>query len=208
MTLGLWEKVVKINTILAPLREPVPKTVLSTADLVTLRSQLRGHLEDLRGIITEQYSERDAYYVLFPLTAHCDEWVRKRVQDIAELDWPPLQQELYQVDDAGDLFFELLDNTLSKPETLYLVYEVYYFCLRDGFCGRYIANPERINDYLDKLAGHIRVQPLADNSAAPSVASRRAFFRIPVYFYYCSAGVLLLLLYVFLLSLASTWHPV
>lgn len=207
MTLDLWDNVVKINTILAPLRKPEPQTALTMADLLELRSKLRGHLEDLRGEITEQYSERDAYYVLFPLTAHCDELVKKCVLDTPELDWPPLQQELYQVDDAGDLFFELLDNSLNKPETLYLVYEVYYFCLRDGFCGRYIANPARINDYLEKLAGHIRLKPLVKDSAPETAPARRAFFRIPTYFYYCSAGVLLLLLYVFLVNLASTWHP-
>lgn len=207
MTLDLWDNVVKINAILAPLRGPEQQADLSTADLLALRSKLRGHLEALRSEITEHYSERDAYYVLFPLTAHCDELVKKRVLDTPELDWPPLQQELYQVDDAGDLFFELLDNSLSKPETLYLVYEVYYFCLRDGFCGRYIANPERIHDYLEKLAGHIRLKPLAEDSTPPQAPARRAFFRIPNYFYYCSAGVLLLLLYVFLVNLASTWHP-
>lgn len=208
MTPTLWDRVVKINTILSPLRTPKYKPDLSMTDLVELRSRLRGQLEDLRDFITEQYSERDAYHVLFPLTAHCDELIKKRVLDVAELEWPPLQQELYQVDDAGDLFFELLDNTLSKPQTLFLVYEMYYFCLRDGFCGRYIANPERIDDYLKKLATHIRLQPVVEDSTPRVIPLRRAFFRVPNYFYYGSAGVILILVYVFLINLASTWRPV
>jgi type IV/VI secretion system ImpK/VasF family protein len=208
MSQALWESIVTINNILNPLREAETESIISMIDLVELRSKVRTQLEDLRTAITQQYSERDAYYVLFPLTAHCDELVKKLILDTHQLEWPPLQQELYQVDDAGDLFFELLDNALSKPETLFLVYEVYYFCLNDGFCGRYSVNPGRVADYLQKLRKHIQLQPIAATSSPLLTPARRAYFRIPNTVYYGGTGLLLILVYLFLTHLASTWQPV
>ena len=207
MSQAFWARMVAINAILNPLREAETESAILKIDLVEVRSKLRVQLEDLRKAITEQYSERDAYYVLFPVTAHCDELVKKLILDVHHLEWPPLQQELYQVDDAGDLFFELLDNALSKPETLFLVYEVYYFCLNDGFCGRYSINPDKLADYLQKLRKHIHLQPIVATSLPSPTLSKRAYFRIPNYLYYCSVGVLLTLVYCFLLYLASTWDP-
>ena len=203
----LWEMIVIINGYLNPLREADTQSAMAMIDLVELRSKLRSQLEDLRAAITEQYSERDSYFVLFPLTAHCDEVVKKMILDINHLEWPSLQQELYQVDDAGDLFYELLDNALSKPETLPLVYEVYYFCLNDGFSGRYTANPDRLEGYLQKLHKHIFLQPVADIDSPLPVPTRRFYFRIPNYVYYCSAGVVLMLLHAFLTFLGKAWEP-
>ncbi|MFI3198645.1 MAG: DotU family type IV/VI secretion system protein [Methylococcaceae bacterium] len=207
MSQALWKNIVTINDILNPLREIKTESVISTIDWLELRSKVRAQLEDLRTTITEHYSERDAYYALFPLTAHCDEWVKKLILDNHQSEWPPLQQELYQVDDAGDLFFELLDNVLSKPETLSLVYEVYYFCLNDGFYGRYSARPDRLDEYLQKLRQHISLQPITAINSPPLEPSRRAYFRIPNYLYYCGTGLLLILVYFFLIDLAGTWHP-
>ncbi|UOA10466.1 DotU family type IV/VI secretion system protein [Methylobacter sp. S3L5C] len=207
MNQNLWEMMVTINGYLNPLREADTPSTVAMIDLVELRSKLRSQLEDLRSAVTEQYSERDSYFVLFPLTAHCDEVVKKMILDINHLEWPSLQQELYQVADAGDLFYELLDNALSKPETLPLVYEVYYFCLNDGFSGRYTANPDRLAGYLQKLRKHILLQPVVTIAPPLSVPTRRLYFRIPNYVYYCGAGALLMLVYAFLTVLASSWQP-
>ena len=207
MNREMWEFIVSINACLNPLREADSPDTIAIIDLVELRSKLRTQLEHLRGAITEQHSERDAYFVLFPLTAHCDELVKKIILDINQLEWPPLQQELYQVNDAGDLFYELLDNALKKPETLPLVYEVYYFCLHDGFWGRYGGNPDRIGDYMEKLRKHIVLQPIAASAPPPPAPKKWANFRIMNRIYYGGVFLLLMLLYFFLTSLASTWQP-
>ena len=110
-----WERIVAINNLLIPLREADTAAAIEIINLVELRSKLRTQLDNLRSAISEQYSERDAYFILFPLTAHCDELIKNLILEIKQLEWPPLQQELYQVDDAGDLFYELLDNLLGKP---------------------------------------------------------------------------------------------
>ncbi|NOQ35103.1 MAG: hypothetical protein GQ569_04320 [Methylococcaceae bacterium] len=209
MNMELWEVIASINNALSPLRSKDSPSTITMNDLLELRSKLRTRLEHLRAVITEQYSERDAYYVLFPLTAHCDELVKKIILDRKQLEWPALQQELYQVVDAGDLFYELLDNALKKPETLPLVYEVYYFCLHDGFHGRYTGNPERLNDYIEKLRNHIHLPPLATTSSPPTTAKRRwANFRMRKHFYYSGSALILVLIYFFFVSLASTWQPI
>ena len=207
MNQELWAKIVTINSFLNPLREARTQSTMAMMNLLELRSQLRDQLEDLRAVLTELYSERDAYFVLFPLTAHCDEIVKMLILDAQHLDWPPLQQELYQVADAGDLFYELLDNALSKPETLPLVYEVYYFCLQDGFCGRYSVNPNRVTDYLQKLQKHIRIAPITASSLT-SATTKRSYFRIPIYSYYCASLLLLTSVYFLLSFIASTWQPI
>lgn len=208
MNQNLWEMIVIINNFLSPLREADTQSTVAMIDLVELRSKMRIQLDDLRAAITEQYSERDAYYVLFPLTAHCDEVVKKMILESNQLEWPPLQQEFYQVGDAGDLFYELLDNALSKPETLALVYEVYYFCLHDGFCGRYSVNPDMVDNYLQKLRKHICLQPIAAIAPALSFATKRSYFRMPNYVYYAGVGVLFIMNYWFLTFLASSWQPI
>lgn len=208
MNQDLWEMIVTVNNFLSPLRTADTQSTVTMIDLVELRSKMRMQLDDLRAAITEQYSERDAYYVLFPLTAHCDEVVKKMILESNQLEWPPLQQEFYQVADAGDLFYELLDNALSKPETLALVYEVYYFCLNDGFCGRYSVNPDMVANYLQKLRKPIVLQPIATVASAASSARKRSYFRIPNYVYYAGVGVLFIMNYWFLTFLASTWHPI
>jgi type IV/VI secretion system ImpK/VasF family protein len=207
MNKELWGIIVTINACLKPLREADSPDIIATIDLVEIRSKLRAQLEQLRTAITERYSERDAYLVLFPLTAHCDELVKKMILDIKQLEWPPLQQELYQVTDAGDLFYELLDNALAKSDTLPLVYEVYYFCLHDGFCGRYGGNVERLNDYLEKLRPHIILQPIVTIVPPLPAPKKWTHFRMLNRIYYGGVGLLLLLVYCFLTFLASTWHP-
>ena len=208
MNKELWSIIVTINACLNPFREADSLDTIAMIDLVILRSKLRDQLEQLRTAITERYSERDAYLVLFPLTAHCDELVKKMILDINQLEWPPLQQELYQVVDAGDLFYELLDNALAKPDTLPLVYEVYYFCLHDGFCGRYGGNVERLSDQLKKLRPHIILQPIITITPPTPAPKKWANFRMLNRIYYGGVGLLLLLVYCFLTFLASTWHPI
>jgi len=207
MNYDLWKMIGAFNSALLPLREAHAQSKTAMIDLVELRSQLRSQLDELRTVITEHYSERDAYFVIFPLTAHCDEIVKIMILDIQHLEWPPLQQELYQVEDAGDLFYELLDNALTKPDTLPLVYEVYYFCLQDGFCGRYSGNPNRVVEYLEKLQKQIRLQPIKTPILMPH-SPKRSYFRIPNYSYYSGVILLMAAIYFFLTFLASTWQPI
>jgi len=205
MTQNVWEEISGINDLLVSLREQV---AADSVDLVALRSGLRSHLDRLRAIVTGQYSERDAYFVLFPLTAHCDEIIKSLLLEMKHLQWPPLQQELYQVNDAGDIFYELLDQLLSKPDTPQLIFAIYFFCLNDGFRGRYVESGERISSYVNKLREHIRLAPI--DAPLPPVSPDIADppLKIPAYAFYGAAVFLLAVVYWLLEQMADSWYPI
>jgi len=207
MNLAFWGIVADINTLLLPLREAASPAAIENIDLVDLRAKLRTRLEHLRALLAERHSERDAYFALFPLVAHYDELVKTLILDLNQLRWPPIQQELYQVADGGDLFYESLDSVLSKPETLPLVYETYYFCLEDGFMGRYGANPDKRADYRQRLKERIR--PPAVDAQAPrwTATPHQAPLRLPNWIYYGAAGLALWVAYALLSTWARSWNP-
>ena len=207
MNQQVWEIIGAINNLLNSL-QPLKKSVeIKVIDLVEFRSKLRIELEALRELLIAQYSERDAYLVLFPLIAHCDEFIRKSLLNSDQLNWPSFQEEFYKVDDAGDVFYDLLDDLLAKPETLPLVYEIYLFCLKDGFLGRYSVYPQTIAEYIKKLSKHIVLYPLQSKLTQIPTPSKRFFFRIPNYSYYLGAALLLSGVYFLLIFLGSLWRP-
>ena len=207
MNQQVWEIIGAINNLLNSL-QPLKKSVeIKVIDLVEFRSKLRIELEALRELLIAQYSERDAYLVLFPLIAHCDEFIRKSLVNSDQLNWPSFQEEFYKIGDAGDVFYDLLDDLLAKPETLPLVYEIYLFCLRDGFLGRYSVYPQTIIEYIKKLTNHIILYPIQSKLTQIPTPSKRFFFRIPNYCYYLGGVLLLLGVYFLLIFLGSLWKP-
>jgi len=87
-------------------------------------------------------SAEDVRQAVFALVAFLDESALG-CRNPAFADWPrlPLQAELYGHQLAGEVFFQELQKTLSRPdsaETADLL-EVYYLCLLLGFKGRYAA---------------------------------------------------------------------
>ncbi len=207
MSLTLWHSIAILNRYLHPLRNADSPSALALINLVELRKRLRAQLDHLRHSLIQQYSEQEAYWVLFPLTAHCDELIKQNILKVNTLEWPSLQQELYQVEDAGDLFYELLDNILKKPDTLPFVYEVYYFCLKDGFLGRYANNLDKINYYLEKLRPHIVLQPLPEVVESTAKPKKWAHIRILNRVYYVATAGLIIALYFLLKYLGSSWFP-
>lgn len=124
-------------------------------EIVKARTDIRTQLDFLQAQLSEEFTERDSYFVLFPIVALFDELVQTRFLDVSQISWPPLQKELFQIDDAGEVFYETLEEILRKPQTLPFVYEIYYFCLNHGFKGRYNDNPLKISEYLKKLRNKI-----------------------------------------------------
>lgn len=138
-----------------------PGAAMDREALIRHRSEIRRRLDVLRIKLKEEFSEFDTFLILFPIVAHFDELVQTRYLEVSETSWPPLQQELFKVDKAGELFYETLDDILRKPQTPTLVFEVYYFCLCHGFRGKYEGNPVKINEYMSILQHKIPVQVVA-----------------------------------------------
>lgn len=187
--------------------DPVPADcTLQYDDLLHARSELRKELGSVRGRLAGLLNERDAYLVLFAITAHFDELVQTRFLKGDELTWPTLQKELFQVDDAGEIFYETLDDILMKPQTLPFVLEVYYFCLNDGFKGRYDRNPGKIEEYKQRLRQRIPFETPEQAQTTDAEPVTIETKRSPAV-YYVSAGAALLAFYLILMAAATFWNP-
>ncbi len=153
------------------------KAYVEKDDLVEVRAKLRARLDVLKAAVAGQLTEREGFLVLFPLVIVYDELVQNRfVAGGGGGTWPPLQTELFRIDNGGEAFYDTLDDLLRKPDTLPFIYEVFYLCLSHGFRGRYAENPAKIAEYEQKLEAKIPTptvprRPMGTPRGAASFAS-------------------------------------
>ena len=124
------------------------------ADLVELRARLRKRFSWLKSKLGEALSEHEVYYALFPIVIYTDELVAT-VMPGQTARWESLQGELYDIDNGGELFYSILDERLRKEETPPVVFEIFYFCLSDGFLGMYAADRVKLGEYMARLKERI-----------------------------------------------------
>jgi len=124
------------------------------ADPIQLRAEVRELLVSLKARLNEHLTEREVYYCLFPLTIHFDEMVLRSL-DAKVQRWAPLQKELFDIDNGGELFFGAIDALLQRDETLPLIFEVFLFCLQNGFRGTYVHANSRLDEYTSRLKSRI-----------------------------------------------------
>ena len=161
-------------------------------DIVGVRAEIRKQLDILRVKLAEQLTERDCYLVVFPIVAYFDEHIKTCYLAEKQLSWPPLQKELFQIDEAGELFYETVDDLLRKPQTIPFIYEVYYFCLSQGFQGKYADNPVKISEYMKKLREKIPVVDLSTVQTAAEETGQVKLVGSALWYYLASAAVLVL----------------
>jgi type IV/VI secretion system ImpK/VasF family protein len=161
-------------------------------DLVPVRAHVRSRLDVLKAALAEELTEREVFLALFPVVVTFDEIVQNRFVRGQAAPWPPLQKELFKIDDGGAVFYDTLDDLLRKPETLPFIYEVFYFCLSDGFRGKHGENLTKINEYKHKLEEKIPIPKIArtipKTEALPVLSA--ALDRIPFGLYAAAAGVI------------------
>ncbi|WP_300671483.1 DotU family type IV/VI secretion system protein [Desulfoluna sp.] len=159
-----------------------------TADLVAVRADLRTQLDFLRATLSEQYSERDTYLILFPIVAQIDEKILASFLEKMHTSWPSLQKELFQIENAGEVFYEIMDDILLKPQTSLFIFEVYYFCLSYGFRGRYQDNPVKIKEYMKNLSIKLEQDELAVTASVTEENTLVSHLESPYLGYLFSAG--------------------
>lgn len=171
-------------------------------DLVGVRAEIRKQLDILRVKLAEQLTERDCYLVVFPIVAYFDEHIKTCYLAEKQLSWPPLQKELFQIDEAGELFYETVDDLLRKPQTIPFIFEVYYFCLSQGFQGKYADNPVKISEYMKKLREKI---PVVDLSSVQTAAEETGQVKLvgSALWYYLASVAVLVLFYLVLLGFSQ-----
>ncbi len=170
--------------------------LLGIDEMIGLRAEIRSELDFFRAALAEHLGERDCYLVVFPIVAHFDELVQTKYLDPEQMSWPTLQRELFQVDDAGELFYDTLDDLLLKPKTLPLIFEVFYLCLSDGFRGRYAGNTARIAEYKERLRSKIPVEEPGADAGEPADTVFLEDPGSPAWYYVIDFGFILLLYFV------------
>lgn len=184
----VWYQVIKLSELLDPLQ----KDGLTESQISDTRDAIRMVLKGIYDSVQPHQGDRNAYYVLFALTAYCDEIALSYLQQQHNLGWEPLQVELFNISDAGTLFYRYAELFRGRNDIPSLVFEIYYFCLKAGFKGGYITNPAARKAYLDELEAHVSFEKMP---LAGPIDDRetRIMRRIPVWLYYCAVVVMVLL---------------
>jgi hypothetical protein len=129
-------------------------------NLVALRSSIRERLFWLKGELAAVLTEHELHYVLLPIIIYIDELVTSITRGEASK-WEPLQSELYDVANGGELFYGLMEDHLRKSDTHPFIFQVFYFCLSDGFVGAAERDPRKIEQAKLVLAARIPLAPTA-----------------------------------------------
>lgn len=113
-------------------------------DAETFRTQIRTALKTAeQEALRRGYNLEDVRVAVFAAVAFLDESILN-MQNAVFADWArkPLQEELFGVQLAGEIFFRNLDRLLGRPdsEPLADVLEVHQLCLLLGFRGRLSAS--------------------------------------------------------------------
>lgn len=185
------------------LQEVVPLRQLDSAaeDVAAIRQRVRTGLKGTHDQLSGFLSERDAYYVLFALVAHMDEIAQVHVQAVQSTSgWQPLQFELFGLTEAGDLFYAYADSFKGRNDIPQLVFEAYYFCINDGFKGRFIGDPDNLAHSRKELAAYIRPVSIKEHLPERGILVSQPY-RPATWMYYAALLLFLAILNVFLSAL-------
>ena len=113
----------------------------NVSDSEAFRSQIRNALKSAeQDALRRGYNSEDVRVATFAVVAFLDESVLNS-QNTVFADWPrkPLQEELFGVHVAGEIFFRNVERLMGRQdsEPLADLLEIHQLCLLLGFRGRY-----------------------------------------------------------------------
>jgi hypothetical protein len=175
-------------------------------DLVTLRGDLRGRLDQLLEALLGLSEERDAVDALVPFVFFVDEQVELALAvatDPGTHSWLQLQRDLFSEGRAegGDVFYERAEALLAEQTPRTTVIAAYLFCLKANFRGRLAGEPdEAVDQWIDGLAALLP-------SGARQSAVRNTSWRTPrPVSTYAALAVTAILAWHFVVSAWAYWR--
>ena len=155
----------------------------AVSDAASFRAQIKGAIGVAEAEATRRgYPPDDVRLATFAVVAFLDESILNSNSPIFA-DWPrmPLQEELFGVHTAGEMFFQCVDRLMAKGDAPLTadVLEIYALCLLLGFRGRYsISGQESLRSIATTVAEklqHLRGGPraLARDWAPPKEAVKQ-----------------------------------
>lgn len=141
--------------------------------------------EVTREAMKRSYAAEHTIETDFALVAFLDEVILTS-KDPARDDWvrKPLQEELFNLSTAGEMFFTRIERLLQRPDTAELadMLEVYYLCILLGFEGQYATRSkaelhllaDRVRQSIERIRGSDpRFSPAGILPADPIAAAPR-----------------------------------
>ncbi len=128
---------------------------ISPEILLTTRNSMVLRLNQLRNNLKQSLDEHSVYLIFFGLVSLLDEEMHAILSSNDHETWSSMQKHFFNLTNAGEVFFENLDEALENPKFPSIVFEMFYFILKKGFLGKYEKSPNRIAKYIEFLAEKI-----------------------------------------------------
>ncbi|WP_139121858.1 DotU family type IV/VI secretion system protein, partial [Piscirickettsia litoralis] len=109
-------------------------------------------IKSINLFLGKNYGGDIAYLITFALTVYVDEYINLKVDSVEGERWELVQREMFDVDTGGNYFYKALNHIVDNKYYPKIVYQIYYFILKDGFMGEMINyNNNMARDYLIQL---------------------------------------------------------
>ncbi|ABK88962.1 DotU family type IV/VI secretion system protein [Francisella tularensis subsp. novicida] len=133
-------------------------------DIIAFRDDIIMKTNNIRDMIYLKHGERASFYITFAIYAYCDEMINQLILNIDSnmSNWHLLQEEVYQRNDGGDYFFEIIESVIDNPVFPMIVAQVLYLILALGFKGCYVGMQSEIDKYKNKLSAILPDQDLSN----------------------------------------------
>lgn len=147
----------------------------SVTDAISFRNQVKGGINAAETeALRRGYSTENTRLATFAVVAFLDESILNS-QDPVFADWPrmPLQEELFGVHVAGEMYFQCINKLLAKTDSPAVadVLEVFASCLTLGYRGRFsLSGQEEIRTVLNSILEKIRRIRRGPDSISPDWA--------------------------------------
>jgi type VI secretion system protein ImpK len=158
----------------------------AVSNALSFRNQIKGGIATAEAEATRSgYAPDDVRLATFAVVALLDESILNSNNPLFA-DWPrmPMQEELFGVHTAGEMFFQCIDRLMAKGDSPQSadVLEIYALCLLLGYRGRYSLSGQEsvraiaatVAEKLQRLRGGPR--PLAPHWAPPKDVVRQQAF--------------------------------
>lgn len=193
-TISYWRAVMSVLDSVHPLRDLNNHCDNIQAIREKVKDDLRVIHNNIRGFL----SENNSYYVVFALASHCDEIAQAYVGAFPGAFWAPLQDELFSTGDAGNLFYKYIELFRGRNDIDQVTFQTFYFCLNDGFNGRYIFDAGIRSGFMRELLSYIDIAKIPDTLASQCELTRRSNWMLPVWAYYFAIPAALYLIHILL----------
>jgi len=158
--------------------------------LADLNRRVRERVVELGKALAQEAGCDDA---IKALVIYLDERIMTRLPDYLSLSWPLLQIAYTRSTTGGDDFYRFAGELRAQPSTPSFVFEVYYFCLENGFVGRYANDLVAIERYQQWLREAIDLPRVSNETTDTAETSTHVVKPVPAWMAYAiSLGAVVL----------------